>query len=208
MRRINLLPPELAARRRTRQLAGGLVAAGLGVLGLLVILFLAKQAMLAGQRGKLEDQERVNAGLQRQVTQLAQFQQQQDELRTKEQLLVGLTRSEVRWSVILDNISAVIPADAWLTNFTGQLTAAGTPGAAGAVGQLQLGGCTLTPPGGTFLNVAAYLVQIAKPLEFADDPFLTLASIGTADCDVTFTSQVPLTEAARRVNQRGGARTL
>lgn len=207
MRRINLLPPELAAKRRSRQIAGMIVVAGLVVLGLMVILYGAQRARLASARGELERQQRVNAGLQRQAAQLSQFAQRQEQLRTKEQLLAALTRNEVRWSSVLTEISLVIPADDWLTNFSGiiqqGIVAPGQP-----IGTIQASGCTLLPPDGTHLNVAQFLVQLGRPLIFADDPFLTLSSIGSDVCPVQFNSQIQLTEQARRSAQPGGGRRI
>ncbi|MGH2829082.1 MAG: PilN domain-containing protein [Actinomycetota bacterium] len=209
MRQINLLPPELAAKRRTRQTLGALVAGGVVVVVLLGILYAAQQARLAGQRRALDRQRQTNTGLQRQVTQLSQFSRQQEELRTKASLLQTLTRTEVRWSVVLTEISLVIPIDDWLTTFTGTVASGAAQATVPGAGSIQLAGCTLLHPDGTHLNVAQFLVQIAKPLEFADDPFLTLSTKAEVDsCPVQFTAQVALTDQARRTAQRGGERQV
>lgn len=205
MRRINLLPRELAAKRRSRQIAGMIVIAGLVMLGLMVIVYGAQRARLASARGDLERQERVNAGLQRQVAQLSQFAQRQQQVRTKEQLLTALTRNEVRWSSVLTEVSLVIPADDWLTNFSG-LVQQGIIAAGQPIGTIQVSGCTLLPPDGTHLNVAQFLVQLGRPLIFDDDPFLTLSSVGSDVCPVQFNAQLQLTEQSRRSAQPGGAR--
>ncbi|HEX9696372.1 MAG TPA: hypothetical protein VGB64_08660 [Actinomycetota bacterium] len=207
MRRINLLPRELAAKRRARQIAGVVVVAGLVIVGALIVFYGAQRARLASARGDLERQERVNAGLQRQTAQLAQFAQQQADVQTKEQLLAALTRNEVRWSSVLTEVSLVIPSDDWLTNFTG-LVQTGIVAAGQPIGTIQVAGCTLLPPDGTHLNVAQFLVQLGRPLIFADDPFLTLSSVGSGDCPVQFNAQIQLTEQARRSAQPGGARRI
>lgn len=207
MRRINLLPPELAAKRRTRQIAGAALVAGLVVLGLLVIVYGAQRARLASARGDLTAQKRVNAALQRKVAQLSQFQRQQQEVETKERLLTALTLNEVRWSSVLTEVSLVIPTDDWLTNFTGLLQP-GIVGPGQPIGTLQVAGCTLLPADGTHLNVAQFLVQMGKPLVFADDPFLTLSSVGSDTCPVQFNAQIQLTEQARRSAQPGGGRRI
>lgn len=207
MRRINLLPPELAAKRRTRQIAGALLVAGLVVLGLLVVVYGAQRARLASARGELAKQERVNAGLQRRVAQLSQFQRQQTEVQTKERLLAALTANEVRWSSVLTEVSLVIPTDDWLTTFTGLLQQ-GIVGPGQPIGTIQVSGCTLLPSEGTHLNVAQFLIQMGKPLVFADDPFLTLSSVGSETCPVQFNAQIQLTEQARRIAQPGGGRRI
>ncbi|HVL88606.1 MAG TPA: hypothetical protein VM841_00075 [Actinomycetota bacterium] len=207
MRRINLLPPELAAKRRSRQIASMIVIAGMVLLGLMFVIYGAQRARLASARGELERQQRVNAGLQRQVTQLSQFAQQQEQVRTKEQLLDALIKNEVRWSQVLTEISLVIPADDWLTNFSG-LVQQGIVGPGQPIGTIQVSGCTLLPADGTHLNVAQFLVQLGRPLIFADDPFLTLSSIGSDTCPVQFSAQLQLTEQSRRGAQPGGGRRI
>lgn len=213
MRQINLLPPELAAKRRARQTVGALALGGVALIALLGVFYGAQRARLAGERNTLEVQQRENAQLQREVSQLSQFSRQQQELQTKTTLLQAVTRNEVRWSVVLTEISLVIPIDDWLTTFTGVTTAGPGGGAAPTTatvtsGTIQFGGCTLLHPDGTHLNVAQFLVQIAKPLEFADDPFLTLSSRGDPSCPVQFTASATLTDQARRSAQRGGQRQI
>ena len=131
MRQINLLPSDIAERRRARQMTLLLGAGLLGLVALLVLVFFLQAARLSGARGDLEAQERANSRLERQVNQLQGFAQLQATLRTKEQLLGQLTVNEVRWSLLLNNISLVIPSDVWLTNFSGSVQAvAAAPGAA------------------------------------------------------------------------------
>ncbi len=212
MRRINLLPPELAEKRRTRQLLGGMVAAGVGLIVLLVLVYVGQQARLSSQKDRLTEQERRNGVLQRQVAQLGQFSRQQDELKRKELLLNAITKNEVLWSSILTELSLVIPPDDWLTNFTGTLVAGtggpSTPGVAASIGSLQVNGCTLVPPDGDHLNVAQFLVEIAKPLSFSDDPFLTLTAKGESTCPIQFNAQIQLTDDARRARQPGRERRI
>lgn len=204
IRRINLLPPELSARRRSRRALLGILAGGAALIALLLIVFVAQKARLGNERGKLEEQQRANARLSRQVSRLRRFAQQQEELRQREQLLQALTGSEILWSGVLKDVSVVIPPDDWLVSFTGSATAAGTPG---AIGTVQVAGCTLVPADGDHLNVVQFLIQIAKPLSFSDDPFLTLTSkTDSEQCPVQFNAQLQLTESARRSAQAGRER--
>lgn len=195
MRQINLLPPELAAKRRSRQLIATIAVIALSLVGLLIVLYGAQQARLSGEKRKLEDQRARNATLQRQVAQLSRFKQQQEEVASKQALLTAISKNEVLWSGVLTEISMVIPPDDWLKNMTGTVSA--TPGS--LAGSIQMGGCTLLPPDGDHLNVAQFLVAIARPLSFADDPFLTISSKGEpTDCPVQFNASIQLTEAAKR----------
>jgi Tfp pilus assembly protein PilN len=200
MRQINLLPPEIAQRRRARQITVAMGAAGLGLVALLIVVFLVQAARLAGENGKLEDAKNRNAALQRQITSLQTFATLQQTLRTKEQLLDRLTSNEVRWSVLLNDISLVIPSDVWLSNLSGSVQAptAGATAASAPIGTIQVTGNTFT-----HLDVAKWLSRIAGVREFAF-PYLSL-SAKAADT-VTFNSSLQLSQQALRRNQAGGKR--
>lgn len=204
MRQINLLPSQIAERRRARQITVLLGAAGLVLVALLALIFVVQAARLSGERGKLDAQERSNRTLQRRVTQLQGFAQLQQTLRTKEQLLGQLTANEVRWSLLLNNISLVIPSDVWLTNFSGSVQpAAAGPGATTApVGSIQVSGNTFT-----HLDVARWLSRLSGVDEFVF-PYLSLSSKNSTDVQtlVDFNSSVQLSQEALRRNQPGGQR--
>lgn len=208
MRQINLLPREIAERRRARQITVFLGAAGLALVAILALIFLIQTARLAGERSKLEDTKRQTSALQRQVNQLQNFADLEQTLRTKEDLLGRLTATEVRWSVLLADISLVIPSEVWLTNFSGSVQAAPgapapRPGTALVLGTIQASGMSFT-----HLDVAKWLTRLAEVREFAF-PYLSLTSkAGDAGQTlVQFNSSVQLSDAALRRNQPGGQRT-
>jgi Tfp pilus assembly protein PilN len=207
-RRINLLPPEREERRRARQVTTTIVAAGVALIVLLGLVFVAEIIRLHGQKNALEAQQTTNATLQGQVAQLSQFEQLELQLQQKTTLLKTLTRDEVRWSVVLADISLVIPSDTWLTNLSAnQITSSATQPAAGtqtqALGTIQLTGTTFS-----HLDVAKWLTRLAGVDAFTN-PYLSLSSksvIGTTNV-VTFNSTTDLSDNAFRRNQPGAERT-
>ena len=232
MRQINLMPPELAAKRRARQITGILIAAGGGLIALLVVIYIAKAAQLSNEKSKLSRQQEANADLQRQVDALKQFSDRKEELANKQKILTTLTADEVRWSVLLNDIAIMIPRDAWLSNLNGTITAATaasaaapriTPGVAPfAVGQIQFTGCALNQITGRLtaasqlygdhLTVVEFLVKMSQIKEFTY-PYLTLSSLDgklptdpPGQCPVQFNSSVLLSDSARRSNQNGAER--
>ncbi|MCA1834181.1 MAG: PilN domain-containing protein [Actinomycetota bacterium] len=208
MRQINLLPREIVERRRARQVTLVMAAGVGGLVALLLIVTILQAGRLSGANARLERQNAENRNLQAQVNQLSRFAELQRELANKQQLLGALTTSEVRWSVILSDVATVIPADVWLTNFTGSVQAGAggtTTGAATTTGSVTFSGCTLIPEDGTHLEVAKWLVRIGIPKEFVA-PYLSLSSKGAPACPVNFASSVGLTDASLRKNQRGGER--
>jgi Tfp pilus assembly protein PilN len=141
---VNLLPPELRQKQTTRRTTL-LVGAGGAVVVVLVLLFsFMKASELSQKQEDLAAQQAVNDRVSAQIAELQKFGQLQAELQTKQQLISTVFTNEVSWSGILLDVSRVIPADAYLTAFTGRTTpptATGTTGAAtGLVGSLTFTG--------------------------------------------------------------------
>jgi Tfp pilus assembly protein PilN len=207
-RRINLLPPERAQRRRARQITTTVVTAGIVLIGLLALVFVAEIFRLNGQKNALKDQQAIIADKQSQLAQLSQYQQLETQLQQKTTLLNNVTQDEVRWSLVLADISLVIPSDTWLTNLTAtETTTAGTQPAPGtqvnqALGTIQLTGTTFS-----HLDVAKWLTRLSGVDAFTN-AYLSLSSksvIGSTTV-VNFNSSVDLSNAALRRNQPGAER--
>lgn len=208
-RRINLLPPDLAQRRKTRQMAAAIAVAGAGLVAILMLVYGVQELRLHGERSRLEAQQERNADLQAEVSRLEEFDRLQRELRQKTALLTDLTQNEVRWSVVLADISLVIPSDVWLTNFSGSVTIQAQEEGAAEEGETPLG--TLELAGTTFshADVAKWLTRLAGVDGFTF-PYLSLSTKAAIDETpiVNFNSSAQLAEAAFRRNQRGAERTL
>jgi len=209
MRQINLIPPEIAARRRSRQITALVGAIGLGLVAIVVIVYLIQAARLAGEKNTLAGVKRDNTTLERKVAALSQFAQLQATLQTKEKLLTTLTQNEVRWSVLLSDVSLVIPSDVWLTTFSGSVQEATqqTPATAGAAQPIVIGNIQMSGVAFTHLDVAKWLIRLADVREFVL-PYLSLSSkseIGTQSV-VQFNSSVNLSDSSLRRNQPGGER--
>jgi len=207
-RRINLLPPERAEKRRARQITTTIVAAGVALIVLLGLVYGAEIVRLQSQKHTLETQQATNASLQSQVAQLSQFQQLETQLQQRSALLTNLTQDEVRWSVVLADISLVIPSDTWLTNLTASENAAGTSQPApGTIGSVPLGSIQLTGTTFSHLDVAKWLTRLAGVDAFTN-AYLSLSSKSTIGPTqvVTFNSSVQLSDQALRHNQPGAER--
>ncbi|HVL33749.1 MAG TPA: PilN domain-containing protein [Actinomycetota bacterium] len=207
-RRVNLLPATLEAGRRARRQVFAIGAAGVALVSVLGVVYALQNVRLRNERTKLEAQQSQNAVLRAEVAQLADFAALERELNQKIDLLSGLTKNEVRWSILLSNMSLVIPSDVWLTNLSGSVTA--QTGARddneqlAVLGTIQLNGTTLE-----HIDVARWLTRLAGVDEFAL-PYLSLstkATIGSTEV-VNFNSSVQLSQDAFRRNQRAGERRV
>ena len=146
MGQVNLLPPEIRERQRTRRLtalgalAGAVVLAGVG------FLYGVQALTLSQVREDLRAQEAVNSQLQAEIASLQRFADLQAELREKQALVADVFRGEVSWSGALLDLSRVIPADAYLTGMTAQLSvqtgqpAEPTPEGAELIGSITFDG--------------------------------------------------------------------
>jgi Tfp pilus assembly protein PilN len=121
---VNLLPPELRQRLAIRRTTSLVVAVALGVLALIGVFYFLQLQRLADTQDELETQQARNAELQSQIDGLQQFAALQAELAAKQELLSTIFVNEVSWSGALLDVSRVIPDASYLTNLTGQVTAA------------------------------------------------------------------------------------
>jgi Tfp pilus assembly protein PilN len=121
---VNLLPPELRQRLAIRRTTSLVVAVALGALALIGVFYFLQVQRLADAQDELETQQARNAELQSQIDGLQQFAALQAELAAKQELVSTIFVNEVSWSGALLDVSRVIPDASYLTNLTGQITAA------------------------------------------------------------------------------------
>jgi len=126
MTQVNLLPPDLRAREATRRLTSVVVIVGVIVLGLVGLFYFFQVMNLSRAQDDLAAQEGVNRQLQAQVNDLQRFQELQNQLEAKQELVNSVFIGEVSWSTVLVDVSQVIPSEAYLTSLTGS-TSPATP---------------------------------------------------------------------------------
>ena len=198
--RMNLLPPEVRQRQRTRRQTAAVIAAGVVVLAGVGALYFLQQLRLVGVNNDLEEQRDTNAGIQAQINDLRRFDELQREVEASRNMLTTLLANEILWSGVLRDVSLVIPSDVWLSGLTGDTNESGataaptTPGAAGTglVGQITFNGFSLD-----HRAVALWLARLDDVRGFAN-PWLSNAQktdVGNNKV-VQFTSSVDLSQQA------------
>ena len=155
MSQVNLLPPELLARQKTRRLTSMIVGAGAILLALLIAFWFLQTQKLAGVNDDIAAQNAVNAELQQEIDSLAEAEALQAEAASKQQLLSEAYAGEVSFSQMLMDMSRVIPSDAYLSiarchpgqcasttggTTVGTSTTPGTPGATSFAGAFTVSG--------------------------------------------------------------------
>jgi Tfp pilus assembly protein PilN len=196
MSQVNLLPPDILAAQRQRRLAGVVVLAGAGVIALIIAFYLAQANSLSGVRDDIESAEQNNAGLQRDIEDLQQF----EVLRSRAQLKQGLKNqvfaNEISFSGLLMDISRVIPSDAALTSFTAaaQEPTPTTGGSTLLTGRIDVAGIALD-----YDTIASWLMRLERVRGWVNPWVTSISDPETGP--ITYSSGVDLTTAA--VTERG-----
>ncbi len=161
MSQVNLLPPELLARQKTRRLATLIVGAGAVFMALLVAFWFMQGQKLAGINDDIAAQNATNAGLQAQIDGLQDAQALQEEAAGKQALLTKAFAGEVSFSQLLMDLSKVIPSDAYLSSFDASLSAAVTAGTATVPGTTTFAGSFAVEGGADgFESIASWLTRL------------------------------------------------
>jgi Tfp pilus assembly protein PilN len=202
MTQVNLLPVVTREKQKGRAATAAVVALALGLLALLGFIYVLQSARLNSAQHKLVAQQAVNAGIQTQINGLQQFATLKAQVTTGQALVQTLQYQEVLWSGVLRDVSMVIPDQAWLSSFTGAVTAttSATPGApagstggvtpAGTVANIQFQGYAFS-----HLVVAQWLTRLAQVTGWVN-PWLS-TSTKSADTDqVQWAGTVDLGPAA------------
>jgi Tfp pilus assembly protein PilN len=198
--RMNLLPPEVRQRQRTRRQTAAVIAAGVVVLAGIGALYFLQQLRLVGVNNDLEAQREANAGIQAQINDLRRFDELQREVQASRSMLQTLLANEILWSGVLRDVSLVIPSDVWLSGLTGDTNESGNTAApattgttnTGLVGQITFNGFSLD-----HRAVALWLARLDDVRGFAN-PWLSNAQktdVGNNQV-VQFTSSVDLSQQA------------
>ena len=144
--RVNLLPKEIKERRLVRRQRGGIAVAFVLLLALLGLWYVRESQQLIEARQEAERERAVADGLRARKAALQPYAALESRVAAAERLRAKVYAREVRFSAILQDISAIMPADVGLTQMTAAIkatdAAAGTGAGSAASGT---SGTTLTP---------------------------------------------------------------
>ena len=216
--RINLLPPEVLQRQRTRRQTIAAVVVGLIVLAAIGAFYFLQVAALNRVEDDIAAQEATNAQLQAQIADLQDVAALEQEIARTRDLLNTLLADRGLWSDVLRSISLVIPSEVWLEGLNGQVgtattatgvepppTATSTTGFApgrGIVGQISFSGQAFS-----HRDVATWLSRLEDVRGFVNPWLSSSTKTGGEDPNlsdvVTFNSSVDLSEQAL-ARRRGG----
>lgn len=196
--RVNLLPPEIAERRRFRRTQYGLGSAVLVAIGaVLGLLYLASASQHQAQ-SRLDAATAEHTRVQKEVTSYANVKDVYGQVSARETMLTTAMGGEVQWSRYLNDLSLSVPDNVWVTNLDAKGPAVGAPQAPATAGTAA-GIGTITAAGTAFAHddVANWLESLAKEKGYANPYFSNSAeaAIGSKKV-VNFSSTVTVTPDA------------
>ncbi len=201
MSQVNLLPPDILAAQRQRRLAGVVALAGAGVIGLIFVFYVLQLGSLGSVREDIERARQNNAGLQRDIEALQQFEEIRSRAQAKQDLLNQVFANEISFSGILMDVSRVIPSDAALTTFsaTSQEPTATTGGSTLLTGRIDVAGLAID-----YDTIASWLMRLERIRGWVNPWVTSIADPETGP--ITYASGVDLTTAVvtERGQQAGG----
>lgn len=188
--RVNLLPPEIAERKRFQRIQAGLGAGLLTAVAVVALLHLDA----AGDVADAEDEHAAaaarGAALAEQTAEFADVEAVYARTAAAQDVLHRAMGQEVRFSEFLHDLSVTVPEDVWLqeTTFTQDETAT----ASGGIGTVSFTGAARSHD-----DVAVWLETLATQDGYTDPTFTgaTAADVNGRRT-VTFTSTVTLTADA------------
>jgi Tfp pilus assembly protein PilN len=198
---VNLLPPDILAAQRQRRLAGVVALAGAGVIGLIFVFYVLQLGSLGSVQEDIERAEQNNAGLQRDIEALQQFEEIRSRAQAKQDLLNQVFANEISFSGILMDVSRVIPSDAALTSFaaTAQEPTPTTGGSTLLTGRIDVAGLAVD-----YDTIASWLMRLERIRGWVNPWVTSIADPETGP--ITYASGVDLTTAVvtERGQQAGG----
>jgi type IV pilus assembly protein PilM len=126
VRRISLLPREIAVIREQRRQVVGVAVAVAGLAAVLLALWAARSAQVADERDKADEAEARVTRLEQEKARLADSTALTAELAERRGQIEFVLSDDVAWTRLFNDVANVIPNDVWLTSFTGAKGAPGT----------------------------------------------------------------------------------
>jgi hypothetical protein len=144
---VNLLPAGIAERRLVRRQRTGVGAAFAVLLVLLGCWYLLQTRQLADARKEADSEQAALAGLRARRNQLQPYADLQAQIAAADQLRTRVYATEIRFSTVMRDLSAIVPNNVWLTKMSAAFNS--TTGSAGTTGSAPSGGASAATTGGT-----------------------------------------------------------
>jgi Tfp pilus assembly protein PilN len=204
--RVNLLPPELRQREVARRNTRLVILVGVGLLVLIGAFYFVQVMNLSEAKDDLAAQQQVNAGLEAQIAELQQYATLEQQLAAEQELVSAVYTNEVSWSNILLDVSRAVPSQAYLTNFTGQISMPSAEGTTVTTAPSNLvGSISFAGEAKEMSTLAAWLARLEDVEGWVNAWVSSANETGPYTKVYTFSSGVDLTSDVVTERGKGGA---
>ncbi len=163
--RVNLLPPEIAERRRVRRVQYGLAGAGLTSVALMGLLYAVAVASVNDAEAELREATAVGQAAQAEQAKYADVTAVYARAEAAQVMLTQAMGEEVRYSTHLEQLARTLPDRVWLKNVAFTQTPAGEAAGSTTPG---IGTVTFAGAGYKHDDVATWLETLATHKGYAD----------------------------------------
>ncbi|MDP9164912.1 MAG: PilN domain-containing protein [Actinomycetota bacterium] len=191
---VNLLPPEIAEKRRFRQVQYALGAAVAAAVLLVGVLYLLAAHSVSAANTDLAAADAQHSRLTAQIATYGNVTAIRAQAAAEQAMLATAMGQEVRFSQLLSDLSLSVPDNIWLNNLS--LTEGAVPATVGATAG-GIGTLTVSAVGFSHDDVAVWLDSLAAQPNFTNPDFGSSVEsyLGTRKT-VNFGSTATLTAAA------------
>ncbi|RJQ54413.1 MAG: hypothetical protein C4521_06155 [Actinobacteria bacterium] len=114
MTNINLLPPEIAHKRKLELRRLYVAMAGGAAIGVIALIYVGMGLQVSRANGELEELKQKSQRLNAAKIQLQQFADRKTELQSKQKIAEQVVANEIKWAKLLNELSMVIPVECWI----------------------------------------------------------------------------------------------
>jgi hypothetical protein len=173
--RINLLPPEIAQKRKDEQRWRWVAFGGIAAVIALGLVFSALQLQVAAKQYEVASVQQQADALQQKADKFKIFQEKRADLENRRRIAAGALAGRTDWSKVLSEVCLVLPSDIYLLRI-GATEPRVTPP---TTGKVSLDGNALDYPNDVpdlgYKSVAKLLVRLAE-LDQIENVWLTFSS--------------------------------
>jgi type IV pilus assembly protein PilM len=126
VRRISLLPREVAVVRQQRRQVVAVAAGVVAFMALLMALWAAKASQVEDERERAREAERRTAQLQQERARLGDASTIEADLAQRQAQVQAVLADDVAWTRLFNEVATVIPNDVWMTSFNATKGSPGT----------------------------------------------------------------------------------
>lgn len=193
--RLSVLPEEVAAARRARQMMGVAATAVAGLAAFLAVVGGGELLTVHMAQNQVRSTQHQVQALTTQVNQLQAATAVHDKVQSQAQIVIGTLQGDIDWVRLLGQLAAVMPPNVSLTSFDGnRVTATATSSSAGTPG---VGTLTFSVKGsGGLPVVSAWLDGLAKD-QSLESTWVTGITVTGNQGVVTFSSTSNITKVAQ-----------